>query len=425
MEPETVNRASLTRDPHADGAAPGRRLRRGGEGAANMMDALIRRDAMTSEQAVAVGARIALFHRDAGSRPEGTDYRELVDRNFEALLPLIESLIPARERLALQRFAAAFLLGWAAVLEARATAGSVVEGHGNLWAANVLFEREDVLLVNRLELDALRVVDVADDLGSLLMDLGELTGAQDVGNAVLTGYHDAGGRAQPEALMAFFGAYRAQVGASVALRAPRSRSDPQAQVAHARRLLALSSRLAWRARGPLLLLVTGPSVAGKSTLARALGRISGLPVLSPDTVRPEPGGKQPDQGLTETPKAYADLARRAGSQRAAIVDAAFGEVTLQQAFTKQLASGDATRPLVVECRAPADVRAARARRRRRRDPDAHPPSPGTREQAERFVATRGIASDGHLAVDTRAPLSMQVDEVASWLDSLMATGRSA
>jgi len=48
-----------------------------------------------------------------------------------------------------------------------------------------------------------------------------------------------------------------------------------------------------------------------------------------------------------------------------------------------------------------------------------------RKLGEQFVAMDRVAADAHLAVDTRAPLASQVDEVASWLDSLLATGRSA
>lgn len=38
---------------------------------------------------------------------------------------------------------------------------------------------------------------------------------------------------------------------------------------------------------------------------------------------------------------------------------------------------------------------------------------------------RAAAAPQDLAVDTQAPLAMQVDEVASWLDSLLAGGRTA
>lgn len=363
---------------------------------ADTMRTRVARGTLTVEQASAAGARVARFHRSAAVRHDGPDYRERVDRNFEALLPLIEGVIPVGERLALQRFAAAFLLEWASVLDARAAAGSVVDGHGDLRATHVLFEPAGVSVVGRLESDSLRVVDVADELGLLLMELAELSGGQATGDAVLAGYQQAGGAAPPDALLAFFGASRAQVRATAALvQGSQPGVDARAQRAHAQRLLGLSRRLGWRARGPLLVVVTGPPAAGASTLAIALGRASGLPVLSVDTIRRERGGAH-----VRPAEAYAELARRAGRERAVIVHAHFGEALLERAFVEQLPGGTGDISLVVECRTPAD------------------------ESGERFGPRDGVAADAHLAVDTRASVSMQVDEVASWLDSLLAAGRS-
>lgn len=395
---------------------------------ADTMSAIIQRDALTLQQAAAAGARLAPFHRSATPQRDGIDYRALVDRNFEALLPLAEDLVPAREQLTLQRFADAFLLGWADVLEARARAGSVVEGHGDLRAEHVLFESEEVLIIDRLEFEALRVLDVADELGFLLMDLGDLTGARDTGDAVLAGYRAAGGAAQPEALLAFFGAYRAQVRAKVALlRAAQPGVDAQVHQERARELLALSRRLGWQARGPFLLLVTGPPASGKSTLARALGRVSGLPVLSSDAIRSEHNGHEsPDYSIDGRAAIYAELGRRASLGRAVIVDASFGDIALQRAFDAQLSAGGAAAPLLVECRVPADVRIARAGAREMRDDSDSDAGPQVaRKLGERFVAMRGVSADAHLAVDTGTSVSLQVDEVASWLDSLLAAGRSA
>lgn len=392
------------------------------------MASLTERGSLTLEQASAAGARLAPFHRDSKAQSSGIDYRAVIDRNFEAMLPLTEGVMSAVERLMLQRFAAAFLLEWDDVLEARATAGSVVDGHGDLRAEHVLLESGNVLVIDRLEFDALRVVDVADDLGFLLMDLHDLNAAQGTSDAVLAGYRDAGGTPQPEALLAFFGAYRAQVRAKVALlRSAQPGVDAPVLRERARVLLTLSGHLSWRARGPITLLVTGPPAAGKSTLASALARVSGLPVLSSDAIRKERAGNgSPDYSTDGRAAIYAELGRRAGLERAVIVDASFGNPTLERAFHKQLAADGAGEPLVVECRAPSDVRVARARQRQlheESDSDAGPEV--ARKLGDGFVATRGAATDGHLAVDTAASMAMQVDEVASWLDSLLAAGRSA
>jgi uncharacterized protein len=366
-----------------------------------------REGTVTQEQLVAAGGRVAAFHHHADRRRAGVDYRELIDRNFEALLPLAESLVPAGERLALQRFAAAFLLEWHGVLEARARHGSVVDGHGDLRAEHVLCEAGGTRIVERLETDALRVVDVADELAFLLMELVELTGGPTAGDTLLRAYTAAGGAPQPDALLAFFGAYRAQVRATVALvRATQAGADPEPDRAHARRLLALSRRLGWQARGPLLILVTGPAAVGKTALAEALGRASGFPVLALETLGRDPSALSPRDRAHDRSVAYAELGRRASRERAAIVDAAFGDAVGRRAFTEQLADGGGSVLLVVECHAPA------ARPSRGHDMTA----------AALACDETGVA---HLAVDTRAPVSAQVDEVASWMDARLAAGGEA
>lgn len=368
---------------------------------AHTMRALVQRGALTAEQAAATGGRLARFHRSATPHRGGVDYAARVNRNLAALAPLVEPLVGSRERLSLQRFADAFLLTWADVLDARAVAGLVVDGHGDLRPEHVLFEPGAVLMVGRLESDARRVVDVADDLAFLLMELAELTGTDTLGDAVLVGYARAGGARQPDALLAFLGSYRAQQRAKVALlRGSRPGVDGDIAQAHARRLLALSRRLAWRARGPLVLIVTGPPAGQQATLARALGSASGLPVLPSDAIRDE----RPDSRTSgDEATVHAELARRIRNERAAIAYATVDDAPRQRALAEQLAAGGAPAPLLVDCRAP------------------HLPC----EVDERFGRVDGHGDDVYLAVDSAASTEVQVNEVESWLDSLLAAGRGA
>lgn len=391
------------------------------------MRALIREDMITTGQAAAVGARMAGFHRTATRHRDGVDYRSLIARNFEALLPLADACFPVLSLRGLQRFAVAFVIDRAEDLNARARAGDVIDGHGDLRAEHVLFDGRDVRVIDRLEYDGLRVLDTADELGFLLMELQDLTRSDALGDAVLAGYETAGGSPQPGDLLAFFGAYRAQVRAKVALlRAMQPRADADVAREDARRLLDLSRRLGWRARGPLLLLITGPPASGKSTLARALGEASGLPVLSSDAIRGERVGGVPDYGAAGRAAVYVELARRVGGERAAIVDATFGDEVLHRAFVQQLTADGGSAPLVVECRAPTEVRLLRAAARARQaSPDSDAGPDVALGLGARFTPLPQGRPDASFAIDTRASLATQVDEVAAWLDARLAASRSA
>ena len=114
------------------------------------------------------------------------------------------------------RFTSAFLTVRRRELEARAAAGRVRDGHGDLRAEHVLLE-QGVEIVDGLEFDpALRVTDVGCDLAFLLMDL-EALGSPFAASTVLASYREAGGDPGDDALVAFFGVYRALVRAKVAL----------------------------------------------------------------------------------------------------------------------------------------------------------------------------------------------------------------
>lgn len=235
-----------------------------------------------------------MFHTRARALGPGDhigDVRRAWDDNARELFALAgEDDAAARRVLALDRFAGAFLAGRRGQIEARAAAGCVRDGHGDLRAEHVVLE-DPPAVVDRLEFDArLREIDVADDLAFLLMDLERL-GAADAARPLVDAYREAGGDPGSVALLSFYGAYRALVRVKVALLRAAQLGDGGAAGAargQARELLALAERFGWRARGPLVLAVSGPPASWKSTLAEALARRSGWPLLSSDALRARP-----------------------------------------------------------------------------------------------------------------------------------------
>jgi predicted kinase len=104
-----------------------------------------------------------------------------------------------------------------------------------------------------------------------------------------------------------------------------------------------------------------------------------------------------------------------------IVDATFGEEELQRAFVEDL--GEHGPLLAIECVAPADVRIERAAARVRAGGAFSDAGPDVaRELGQRFTPMAGLPGDARLAVDTQAPIDLQVDEVEAWLDARLAAG---
>ena len=253
-------------------------------------------DAAGPEDAAAAGARLAAFHA-AAEIDRCAAGAEAVKRALDDDFATLHGLWPERAAIArLERTAGAQLAALWDELDARAAAGLVRDGHGDLRLEHILLgERVDIVDCVEFE-PALRRIDVAADLAFALMELHE-AGRADLAEALVRAYRAAGGDPGSDALLAFFAAYRAEVRAKVALLRAEQRGPAAAEPdrAHAQRLLALAARLRWRAHAPLVIAVAGVSASGKSTVADRLGAASGFPVLSSDLVRKHAAGLHPTE----------------------------------------------------------------------------------------------------------------------------------
>ncbi|MEA2228723.1 MAG: uncharacterized protein QOF04_2353, partial [Solirubrobacteraceae bacterium] len=273
--------------------------------------------------------------------------------------------------------------------------------------------------------------DVAVDLAFLVMDL-EALGAPRLARRLIDGYRSAGGDPGDDALLAAFACFRALVRAKVAaVRAGQSGAGAARGTGEVLTLMALAERLAWRTRGPLVLVCCGPAASGKSTLAERLAAQSGVPHLSSDLVRKRLAGVPPTVRAPESAYAPAHTAatyRRLGELSAdalaehggAIVDATFHDAASRRTFRRALGRRDA--PLLfVECRAPESVLEARAVARGHR--------PGHVSDATVAVVRRQVAGwapldevprGHHLVVRTDRPAETVADTVLAWLDARLA-----
>lgn len=315
----------------------------------------------------AVGQRLAEFHAAADRPPHPESavpaFRAMVAENFATLRTLGADVDDA------ERLAEAMIAGRHRELERRALAGLVRDGHGDLRAEHVVLER-GIEIVDCVEFDpALRQIDVGLDLAFLVMDL--LRCDESLAAALVRAYRAAGGDPGDDALITFFAAQRALIRAKVALvRATQvDAADAARRRADANALLALAARLGWGLRLGPAAIVCGPAASGKSTLAAALAERAGAIVLASDAVRKElvgiaPTARAPADAYKPAMnrRTYATLGARArdrvGAGERVIVDATFRFAADRGAFADAFA--DAADLMWIECRAPADVLAARA-----------------------------------------------------------------
>jgi uncharacterized protein len=338
----------------------------------------LERGVLTAADVRAVARRLAEFH--AGARPVTAEralsvLRESARETFGTLRDIAPSSIRAAvEDGAL--FAQEWLGAHAGEVAARAHAGRFVEGHGDLRAEHVFIENGVVRVIDCAELEPrLREVDVGADLSFLVMDLDQ-RGASDLAAELVDAYRAAGGDPGPDPLVAYHAGERAWIRTKVALirsgEAPYGAAAAHAAVAEAKSLSVLARRFAWRARGPIAIVVCGGAATGKSTLATELQRASGFEVVSSDLVRKSIVGLMPSErggpdlyGDAMNVLTYATLADRAVAalerHGGVIVDATFRRRAERR--TLVAAATASARVVFVECRAPAPTVEERARRR--------------------------------------------------------------
>jgi aminoglycoside phosphotransferase family enzyme/predicted kinase len=175
---------------------------------------------------------------------------------------------------------------------ARAQAGRIVDGHGDLLADDIFCLDDGPRILDCLDFDdRLRWVDGLDDAAFLAMDLERLS-APELAEQFIGWYAEYSGDPAPTSLRHHYAAYRSLVRAKVDfLRAIQG--DPEA-AAVARQLLGMTLKHL-RAAVVTLVMIGGLPGTGKSALSAAVAGRLGFTVLGSDQVRKELAGISPDE----------------------------------------------------------------------------------------------------------------------------------
>jgi aminoglycoside phosphotransferase family enzyme/predicted kinase len=251
----------------------------------------------------------------------------------------------------------AFLCDQGDLLESRLS-DWLREGHGDLRCEHICLEPEAMQIYDCVEFEiAIRCADVASDLAFLLMDLRRL-GAEPVA-AELLGRYRAAGFDLPQPVVDLYAAHRALVRAKVAA-LERSGDDADTDRRfgfEAASYLDIATSFACPTP-PMLVLVSGLSGSGKSTVAESIGRATNGAVLSSDRVRKELAGLDPsdsavadwhqgiytDEWTSRTYDRLLELAKGALERgKTAVVDATFLDNEQRERFVAECGTVGAVR----------------------------------------------------------------------------------
>jgi aminoglycoside phosphotransferase family enzyme/predicted kinase len=392
------------------------------------LSTLVREGADVEGALRALARRVAAFHAgaDRGPRIGAEGAREALRTRWAAntveLHPYEGTVLPASTSAAIDRLVTRFLDGRGPLFAQRIAEDRIVDGHGDLIAADVFCLDDGPRALDCLEFDdSLRFVDGLDDVAFLAMDLERL-GRPDLGEAFLDSYVEFSGDPAPTSLRHHYIAYRAGVRAKVAC-IRHAQGDPHAGADAAHHAAIVLRHL--RAGAPRLVLVGGLPGTGKSTLAGGLADRFGAVVQSSDRIRKELAGIDPirpagaafGEGIyapERTEELYAELLHRAeqllGRGESVVLDASWTSAP-HRAAAADLAGHTSSELLQLECRTGAETTARRIIGRH------GDPSDATVRVATLMSAIADPWPDA-LPVDTAGPVRVALDQAAAlWRDA--------
>lgn len=394
----------------------------------------------------AIAQRLAEFH--AGARVARGDeleralasIRENVVQNFGQTRARIAEHLAPNQAQELEDWQLGFLEAHQEWFRARAEAGRIRDGHGDLRLEHVYVDdRGAITVIDCVEFnESFRVADVCCDLAFLSMDL-VYAGRIDLAERLLGSYARESNDYDLYRLVNFYESYRAHVRAKVSLFLADDPGAPpevrQRAADQARRYFVLA--LAEERRpvtGPVVVAVGGMIASGKSTLADALGLRLGCPVLDSDRTRKHLAGVRPEQNLAEghftgpygsemTAAVYDALVRRAdavlASGRSVVLDASF-RTEAQRRAVRELAARHRVPFRFVECRAPRQTLLERLAARERASGSV---SDARSDLLDAFEARweRTDGAEAPLVLDTTLPLAENLKRLGEELPFWPAT----
>lgn len=349
--------------------------------AADQLDRLLNRHAVTLEEMATFGRGLARIHEGlpridaAESFGRASAVREVMLENVRQCAQLSKRQGTEEEVRALEPLIIRALDSTAALMNDRRANGSVRECHGDLHTRNVARHGDKLIAFDCLEFEpAFRWIDVAEEIAFLYMDVlaeGHIAHA----TAFLNGWLAESGDFGACRLVRLYAAHRALVRAKVAAMQPDAELN-SSYIRTARALLDDSR--------PRLVLMRGLSGSGKSWLAARLAPVLGAVLIRSDVERKRMAGLHESassaSGLQSglySPEATANLyARLAECARdvlegglSAIVDATF-LMRKDRASLATVAAECGIPVTLIDCQAPVAVLESRIQRRAQAGKDA-------------------------------------------------------
>ncbi|MGB3401352.1 MAG: AAA family ATPase [Microcoleaceae cyanobacterium] len=348
----------------------------------NLLINQFKNNQLTLQQMAALGKVVAGFHLNAPTNNEILEYgkidkiRHSIDQNFEQTDKYIGIILTQKQYEETKQFNQQFFNHRQALFNRRIQNKWIRECHGDLHLKNICIFDDKITLFDRIEFNKeFRYVDVMYDIAFLVMDL-EARNRIDLSYQFLNSYIEITGDWEGLEILPFYLSRQAYVRAKVS-----SMTSDETTISEEYKIENVQAakqyyQLAWqytqRQNGGIIIM-SGLSGSGKSTIARKLSQKIGAIQIRTDAVRKHLGGiplhqKGGDELYTSemTQKTYHRLLElgillvKAGFW--VILDGKYDRINLRKTVIKSCQSQNL--PLyILECFAPVEILRSRLQHR--------------------------------------------------------------
>lgn len=391
-----------------------------------LLSHLFERGELTEELLRRLAEAIAQFHLNAQTdeyiRSFGTvdSIRQSIDENYEQTVGFIGGPQTQKQFDETKAYTDRFFATQLKLFQQRREQNKIRACHGDLHLNNICYWQDQLLLFDCIEFnESFRFVDVMFDIAYIIMDL-TVNGREDLAAIFLSHYVEQTGDWEGLQVLPLYVSRQSYVRAKVMsflLGDPSvAEADKQATAATAAKYYTLAWSYVQQRQGRLLIM-SGLSGSGKSTVARELSRQLGGIYLRSDAVRKHlagiPVAQRGDNSLyipemsQKTYSRLVDLGAALASQGYTIIlDAKFDtQATRQRAIAAAQMHNLAL--TIVHCEAPLDILKERVQQRSGDIADA------TLEVLEKQQLEPFTAAEAQFVttIDTTRPLSSQLASI--------------
>ena len=241
-----------------------------------------------------LGKVVADFHANAPTDEyietfgKVSQVREAFDENYQQTEKYIGGAQTQSQFEETKNYTDYFFIEYRELLNSRIENQWIRECHGDLHLRNICLWSEKILLFDCIEFnEPFRFVDVMYDVAFTVMDM-EARGSRDLGNAFLNTYIEQTGDWEGLQILPLYLSRQSYVRAKVTSFLLDDPSVPDAEKDKAKETAAHYYKMAWEYTKPRegkLILMSGVSGSGKSTVARKLARRIGAVHIRSDAVR--------------------------------------------------------------------------------------------------------------------------------------------